>query len=121
VDAAEDGAVAWDTLQLNGYDLMVTDNSMPRVSGVDLLKKLQTARMPMPVIMATGSVPEEEFAQNPGIQPAATLLKPYTIAELLETVKDVLHAAAGARAQLTLPLPNWQSQPPAGAWQLGCL
>jgi PleD family two-component response regulator len=29
VDAAEDGAAAWDTLQLSNYDLMVTDNDMP--------------------------------------------------------------------------------------------
>jgi DNA-binding response OmpR family regulator len=43
VDAVEDGAAAWDTLQLNRYDLMVTDNKMPRVSGVELLKKLQAA------------------------------------------------------------------------------
>src|SRR5664279_4806418 len=35
VDTAEDGAVAWDTLQLNSYDLLITDNEMPNVSGVD--------------------------------------------------------------------------------------
>ena len=43
VDAAQDGAVAWDTLQQNGYDLMVTDNELPEVTGIDLLKKLYAA------------------------------------------------------------------------------
>src|SRR5580658_9463351 len=59
VDAAEDGAAAWDALQLNQYDLMVTDNDMPKVTGVELIQKLQTARMAVPVIMATGTSPEK--------------------------------------------------------------
>src|SRR5450755_1757959 len=52
VDSAEDGAVAWDALQLTAYDLMITDNVMPKVSGVDLLKRIYAARMTVPVIMA---------------------------------------------------------------------
>jgi len=90
VDAAEDGAAAWDAIQLNHYDLMVTDNNMPKVSGFELLKKLQAAGVVLPVIMATGELPEKEFAQHPWLQPGAILLKPYTIAELLGTVKKVL-------------------------------
>ena len=30
VDSAEDGAMAWAALQLTKYDLMVTDNEMPK-------------------------------------------------------------------------------------------
>src|SRR5436190_12282712 len=44
VDAAEDGAVAWDILQVSSYDLLLTDHNMPKVSGVELLKKLRAAR-----------------------------------------------------------------------------
>ena len=58
VDAAEDGAVAWDALQLKKYDLIVTDNDMPRVTGVELIQKVQAAGMALPVIMATGALPE---------------------------------------------------------------
>ena len=93
VDAAEDGAVAWDALQLNRYDLLVTDNHMPKMSGVDLLKKVHGARMAVPIIMATGTVPEHEFARQPWIQPAATLLKPHTTSELVAAVSSVLSAA----------------------------
>lgn len=94
VDAVEDGAVAWETLQLNNYDLLITDNDMPKVTGVDLLKKLRAARMALPVIMATGKPPDEEFIRDPGLQPAATLLKPYTLDELLGTVGKILQAAS---------------------------
>ena len=45
VDTAENGAVAWDALQMKGYDLLITDNEMPQVSGIELVKKLQAAQM----------------------------------------------------------------------------
>jgi DNA-binding response OmpR family regulator len=96
VDVAEDGAVAWDTLQLNSYDLVVTDNSMPKVSGVELLEKLRSARMAMPVIMATGTISTQESFRSPSLQPTATLLKPYTVAELLRIVKKVLRERASS-------------------------
>jgi len=100
VDAAEDGADAWEALQVKHYDLLITDNNMPRVSGVELLQKLHATRHALPVIMATGILPEEEFARNPCLKPAATLLKPYTLADLLKTVKAVLHAMGGNRGQI---------------------
>jgi DNA-binding response OmpR family regulator len=95
VDTAEDGAAAWQALNTDSYDLLITDNRMPKVSGVDLLKKLRAARMVLPVIMATGTLPKEEFARYPWLQPAATLLKPYTSEDMLRTVKRVLREAAG--------------------------
>jgi len=90
VEAAIDGAAAWQALNTDSYDLLITDNSMPKVSGVELLKKLRGARMALPVIMATGTLPEEEFTRYPWLQPAATLLKPYTAEEMLRMVKKVL-------------------------------
>ncbi len=90
VDAAEDGAAAWEALGAEGYDLMITDNKMPNLSGVELLKKLYAAHMDLPVIMASGTMPEEEFAQFPWLRPAGKLLKPYSVEELLGTVKRVL-------------------------------
>jgi two-component system alkaline phosphatase synthesis response regulator PhoP len=105
VDAAEDGAVAWDTLQRNRYDLMVTDNDMPKVSGVELLHKLHAADMALPVIMATGQLPEEEFTRHPWLQPAAILIKPYSFKELLEMVRNVLRTTPHSAARASgLPL-----------------
>lgn len=110
VESAADGAAAWDALSTDPFDLLITDNNMPEVTGVELLKKLHDARMVLPVIMATGALPTEEFARYPWLKPNATLQKPYTMADLLLTVDEVLRAAAGAREQ-TGPRPNWQSRP----------
>jgi len=98
VDAAADGAAAWDKLQHNRYDLMVTDNNMPKISGLELLKHLRAVRMELPVIMATGALPQEEFDRYPSLRPAATLLKPFTIEEMLQTVKKVLRKAVSTSA-----------------------
>ena len=110
VDTAEDGVIAWNALQANRYDLMVTDNNIPKVSGIQLLKKLHATRLALPVIMATGTMPVWEFATRPWLQPATVLLKPYTFDELLGMVKKVLHATAIVRGEIAPP-PNWQSQP----------
>jgi len=92
VAAAHDGQVAWETLQVFRYDLVVTDNCMPRMSGVELIEKMRAAHILHPVIMVTGAVPEAEFAAKPWLQPTAVLLKPYTIPELVAAVNKVLHA-----------------------------
>lgn len=104
VDAAEDGELAWTALTTQDYDLMITDNNMPKVTGVQLLKKMHRARMTLPVIMATGIEPRSELAQNPLIIPAAMLLKPYTVTELLDTVRLVLNATANPIEFIMPPL-----------------
>jgi CheY-like chemotaxis protein len=71
VDVAEDGAVAWNTLQTNHYDLVVTDHRMPKVSGVQLVKKLRAARMALPVILVSGTLPTEELDGPSCLQLAA--------------------------------------------------
>jgi two-component system alkaline phosphatase synthesis response regulator PhoP len=101
VDTAEDGAVAWDRLQLRSFDLVITDNSMPKVTGLELIEKVRSAGMALPVIMATGALPEESFTLSPWLQPAATVIKPYTCAEFLGAVKNVLCE--------TVPIVMWQS------------
>jgi acetyltransferase-like isoleucine patch superfamily enzyme/CheY-like chemotaxis protein len=92
VDVAEDGAAAWQSLNANRYDLLITDNNMPKLTGIELLKKLRSARMGLPVIMATGTLPTQELAQNPWLEPVTTLAKPYISYQLLGKVKDVLHS-----------------------------
>ena len=112
VDAAADGSVAWDTLKHNSYDLLVTDHKMPKVTGVELLKKLRAARMALPVILVSGMMPTTELSRHPWLQIDATLLKPYTSDELLATVKKVLYVADSTPEQAAPPS-NWQDQPTA--------
>jgi len=90
VTAVKDGAAGWEALQAGSYDLAITDNNMPRMTGLEMIGKLRSARMALPVIMATGHLPMDEFAQKPWLQPNATLQRPFSDADLLEAVKKVL-------------------------------
>lgn len=110
VDAAEDGAAAWDALQLKKYDLVVTDNDMPKLTGVELIQKLQAARMDVPVIMATGASPDEELSRCGLSAPAVILLKPHSFDELLAAVIEVLRSASSSLGKFAPP-PNWQGPP----------
>ena len=112
VDAAEDGGAAWQALNTDWYDLLVTDHNMPKVSGIELLKKLRAARMSIPVILVSGDMPTEELNRHPWLQIEAKLLKPYTAEALLGTVAAVLRATTNLH-QRSKPLSNEQSQPPA--------
>jgi adenylate cyclase len=113
VDTAKDGEAGWAALQTRNYDLLITDHQMPKVSGLELVIRLRSARMALPVILASGAMPEE-LNRLPWLQLSATLLKPFAPSELLGTVENVLHATNHAAAQIKR-LPTWRSQPVAGA------
>lgn len=100
VAAANDGEAAWAALDVFHYDLVVTDNCMPKMSGIELLEKMRVAHLATPVIMATGALPEAEFAAKPWLEPAAILLKPYTSEGLVAVVEKVLHATDALREDI---------------------
>ena len=108
VETAEDGVAAWAALNLHSYDLLITDQFLPKVSGVQLLRRLHAARMTLPVIMATDILPTWEFALHTCLQSVVMLRKPYTFGKLLGMVKSVLQPAAGVRTGTAPPL-HWEN------------
>ena len=90
VDVAENGVAAWAALLLANYDLLITDQFLPKLSGVELLKKIHDARMTLAIIMVTEILPTWEFALHPCLQAVSMLRKPYTIEKFLGMVKSVL-------------------------------
>ena len=100
VDTAEDGEAGWKVLHgarhdPDSYHLLITDNNMPKLTGVELIKKVRAARMTLPVILASGGAHTEpewlHLAES--LQLAAILPKPFTLDHLVQTVRQVLHAA----------------------------
>jgi len=107
VEGVKDGAAGWDALQAGSYDLVITDNKMPRMTGIEMIEKLRAARMALPVIMATRHLPMHEFARNPWLKPDAILERPFTNDDLLETVKKVLSASDGYDGRKETLLPKY--------------
>jgi two-component system capsular synthesis sensor histidine kinase RcsC len=116
-DAAEDGAAAWRALNTDSYNLLITDHNMPNVTGLELVRKLRAAHMALPVILATGAMPTEELNRHRWLRIEATLLKPFTLAMLLGTVREVLRATDNDREQNELQ-PIGRSQPAAHSLRL---
>ncbi|HEV2694375.1 MAG TPA: response regulator [Verrucomicrobiae bacterium] len=104
--AAANGAAAWDELQLNHYDLLITENEMPMLSGLGLIRRLQDAQRDLPVIMLTGTLPHEQLARHPELQIEAVLLKPCAFDEFLNAVKNVLHARDAGQTAIVMPRPE---------------
>ncbi len=90
IDTAENAVIAWKALKSNHYDLLITDNTMPGVTGLELIRQLRSEDISLPIILASGTAPAEELNRSPWLEVSALLTKPYTSSELLITVEYVL-------------------------------
>jgi len=104
VEAVKDGAAGWQAIRSGSYDLVITDNRMPKMTGVEMIAKMRAARLPLPIIMATTYLPTHEFAIKPWLEPDAMLQRPCTNEELLETVEKVLRTDDGNDGGAAAPL-----------------
>ena len=100
VNAVEDGGAGWQELQANHYHLVITENELPKLTGIELVGKLRSARLALPVILATEKLPAAQAARH--LHPMLTLLKPYTIEEFSDAVAVVLQAANGGCGNIKL-------------------
>jgi CheY-like chemotaxis protein len=105
VTAVEGCEAAWEAIQSGSYDLLVTDNQMPGMSGLELAGKLRFAQISLPIIMASGGIEAEELTQNQTLQPAIALPKPFTAKQLLETVAEALRRTGREPAHTEVSFP----------------
>ncbi len=105
VSTAVDGADALEKLQAEPPDLMTLDMVMPRVSGINLMRKIrnidQFARLPVIVITAhahdeMGSDDIKDFnAFASGMRPRYMMEKPVTPKKLVTSICEILEVEAG--------------------------
>jgi len=72
------------------YDLIVTDLTMPEISGLELIKNLKKKRADVPIILSTGSLDEtlETKAREIGI--TKIIKKPFSFKKLLKMIKETI-------------------------------
>ncbi len=83
-------------LRPNDFDGVITDVSMPKMSGFELARELLTARPDIPVVVTSGYIrsEEEEMALALGVR--AVILKPDSVDEMASTLDHVFRNAAKA-------------------------
>ena len=90
-EEAEHGAQALEWLEREHFDLVITDNRMPVLGGVELLEELaQKSLAQPPVIFFTGDLNSEE--RNRAIKAGArtVLEKPPNFGEIISAVTEAL-------------------------------
>lgn len=90
VDTANDGEAGWEFLLTNSFDLVITDNGMPKLSGLDLVRRMRAFRLTMPVILISGAVFPSEVEDYSSLQVAQLLPKPFTSTQLVRAVQDAI-------------------------------
>lgn len=95
-DAAPDGQSGVERAAAGGYDLLLMDISMPVMDGFEALRQLREQGLSVPILAMTASVtPEErETARDAGF--TDVLAKPFTLAELTESLRRHLPAQSAA-------------------------
>ncbi|MFZ5775233.1 MAG: ATP-binding protein [Thermodesulfobacteriota bacterium] len=96
VTALHDSIAAWEWFHANpdGVDLVITDMAMPRLTGLDLSRRLLEKRPALPIILCTGysEVINEASAKQHGL--SAFFLKPFEELDLVSLVRRVLDGSS---------------------------
>ena len=72
-------------------DLILSDLTMPELSGLDAFKRLRESHCPIPFIICSGFFFDmEQFVQATGGRPAKFIQKPFELTTLIESVREVL-------------------------------
>jgi PAS domain S-box-containing protein len=76
--------------QPDTFDLVVTDQTMPQMTGIELAKSLFQTRPGLPIILCTGysDIVSSETAKAAGIR--EFLMKPYVLRDFAQTIRRVL-------------------------------
>ena len=100
VETANDGAAAWEAIERDPVDLLVTDCQMPGLDGIELARRLrsheETRQIPIVLLTAKGfELDEAQLADT--LSPFLIVPKPFSPRELLQVVQEMRTAAALAR------------------------
>lgn len=94
VTLAKDGRDSLNHMQNRRFDLLITDINMPRIDGMELLKRMKKAGRRERVIVMTAS-PVKRSSFGADIHPVFTMLqKPFQMHSFLEVVSSALTQTA---------------------------
>jgi DNA-binding NtrC family response regulator len=87
------------------FDLVITDYTMPDMTGAHLARRVQKIRTDLPIIMCSGHCEPETYGASVRNGLAAFVMKPLSIEDLARTVRRVLdHSPAQDNIE---PFSSW--------------
>ena len=91
VDTATNGRDALDRCRERSYDLILLDENMPGLTGLETLTLIKEVQPTVPVVMVTKSEEENIMNQAIGAKIADYLIKPVNPNQILLTLKKNIH------------------------------
>ena len=92
IDTATNGADAIDLCRESSFDLILLDENMPGLSGLETLMQLKELTPNVPIVMVTKNEEEDLMEQAIGSKIADYLIKPVNPNQILLTLKKNIHA-----------------------------
>ena len=80
MEEADDGTTGWEVIQAGGIDFVISDWNMPKMSGIDLLRKVRESDEfgDMPFLMVTAEAQQENVIQAVQARVSNYIVKPFT-------------------------------------------
>ena len=94
VETVTNGRDALDALGNQIFNLIILDENMPGISGLEALQRIKIMQPNVPVIMITKSEEEDIMNQAIGSEIADYLIKPVNPMQILLSIKKNLHSEA---------------------------
>jgi two-component system response regulator AtoC len=89
-NTASSAEEAFQYLEVQHYDAILTDIAMPGVTGVELLKRVQLRDEDTPVILISGKGSEQDNESLLALGAFAYVTKPFTLKEIERVVERAL-------------------------------
>ncbi len=99
-DWVKDGIAAWNALQSEDFSATVLDLGLPRLSGIDLLKRLRSAQATLPVLILTARDTSSDIITGLDSGGDDYMVKPCDLDELAARLRALLRRAAGTAAPI---------------------
>ncbi|SEA81380.1 two component, sigma54 specific, transcriptional regulator, Fis family [Desulfuromusa kysingii] len=90
IDQAADGSTALSMAQENGYDLIISDIQMPKMTGIELLRQLRSQDNHVTMIMMTAFSSTEEAVEAMKLGAYDYITKPFKNDEIRLVIKNAL-------------------------------
>jgi len=90
VDTAYDGEVGLFMAEANEYDLIVLDLMIPKIDGLEVLKKIRGSKNNVPILVLTAKASVEDIVKGLDAGCDDYLTKPFEFAEFLARIRALL-------------------------------
>ena len=87
VEVANDGYAGYEYARSNAFDLIILDIMLPKMSGIDILRKLRGEKFSVPILMLTAKDEVEDKVTGLDFGADDYMTKPFATPELLARIR----------------------------------